>query len=198
MVQTIGAVPGFYRGVRFASRLEVGWAQTLDFLGIEWLYEPAVVPLPSGNRYRPDFYLPMIRTWLEVKGPHDERIEKSRELSVLVAHGPDCSTGRRELPGVACCDRWWRPWDLVVIGRPPAPLPPAVDLPAPFVSAQGPLVLLAFESAVDEKDDIGLGRCKICNGWYFFRWSGSFECRRCGAHDGDGHFETPQVLYVWP
>jgi hypothetical protein len=86
----------------------------------------------------------------------------------------------------------------VVIGRAPAPLWPAAKLPGPFVSVPGPPGLLAFEPAVGDENDIELGHCKRCYGRYFFKWSGSFECRRCGAYDGDSHFETPQVHYVWP
>ena len=57
----------------FRSTLEADWAATLDSLSIGWQYEPEGVQLPSGELHRPDFYLPGIATWLEVKGPHGER-----------------------------------------------------------------------------------------------------------------------------
>ncbi len=86
----IAAVPQTYAGVRFRSTLEADWAATLDSVGIRWQYEPEAVALPSGALYRPDFYLPDCATWLEVKGPHDERLDKTRELASSVAHNPHC------------------------------------------------------------------------------------------------------------
>lgn len=85
------AVPVTYRGVRFRSTLEADWAATLDWLGIIWQYEPEAVRLPSGDYYRCDFYLPEIATWLEVKGPHDERIGKAHELASAVSDDPTCA-----------------------------------------------------------------------------------------------------------
>jgi hypothetical protein len=78
------AVPLTYAGVSFRSTLEADWAATLDSLGITWKYEPEPYRLPSGEVYEPDFWLPAHRAWLEVKGPHMERIHKTRELAVSV------------------------------------------------------------------------------------------------------------------
>lgn len=87
---SIRAVPCYYRGTKFASTLEADWAATLDALSIAWQYEPEAVELPSGEWYRPDFYLPDCATWLEVKGAHDERLHKAMELGEAVAHPPEC------------------------------------------------------------------------------------------------------------
>lgn len=77
----IRAVPVNYRGTRFRSTLEADWAATLDTLGItSWSYEPEAVRLPSGEHYRPDFWLPKRNTWLEVKGPHNLGLHKTIEL----------------------------------------------------------------------------------------------------------------------
>jgi hypothetical protein len=86
----IRAVPRTYRGVRFRSTLEADWAANLDALGIAWQYEPEAVQLPSGELYRPDFYLPECTTWLEVKGPHNDRLEKTFELGEAARHYPEC------------------------------------------------------------------------------------------------------------
>ena len=51
----------------FRSRLEARWAVFFDALGIRWLYEPEAFELPSGARYLPDFYLPDLKRWVEVK-----------------------------------------------------------------------------------------------------------------------------------
>lgn len=86
----IRAVPKTYSGVLFRSTLEADWAATLDHYGIVWQYEPEAVQLPSGAYYRPDFYLPQLTTWLEVKGWHNERLDKAQELASAVQCSPDC------------------------------------------------------------------------------------------------------------
>lgn len=65
------------------SRLEARWARLLDLNSISWAYEPELIRLGKGRgaSYVPDFYLPDQRAWLEVKGPHWERFEKTRSLS---------------------------------------------------------------------------------------------------------------------
>jgi hypothetical protein len=96
----IKAVPQVYRGVRFRSTLEADWAATLDTLKIQWQYEPEAVRLPSGTFYRPDFYLPELTTWLEVKGPHDERLDKTRELAKATMYDPRWTEHLATLPEV--------------------------------------------------------------------------------------------------
>jgi hypothetical protein len=76
----IKPVPTWYRGTRFASTLEADWACTFDAMGWEWEYEPEALLLSTGEYYRPDFYLKGQRVWCEVKGPHNERVHKPRQL----------------------------------------------------------------------------------------------------------------------
>lgn len=61
-----------YAGCRFRSRLEARWACFFDELGIAWKYEPQgyEIPRPDGStlRYLPDFWLPDMDLWAEVKG----------------------------------------------------------------------------------------------------------------------------------
>lgn len=57
-----------YAGCRFRSRLEARWAVFFTTLGIRWEYEPQGYELPSGRRYLPDFLLPEMGMWVEVKG----------------------------------------------------------------------------------------------------------------------------------
>ncbi|MGW6970371.1 hypothetical protein [Streptomyces sp. NPDC054952] len=80
MTEPIDAVPTAHSGTHVRSRLEADWARTLDGLGIVWKYEPELITLPSGIQYLPDFWLPEIGTWLEVKGPTTPRREKAAEL----------------------------------------------------------------------------------------------------------------------
>jgi hypothetical protein len=65
------------------SRLEARWAARLDALGLVWEYEPQVLRLGRGRGgfYLPDFWLPGQGCWLEVKGPHWERFEKTQALA---------------------------------------------------------------------------------------------------------------------
>ncbi|SEB29763.1 hypothetical protein SAMN04490357_0025 [Streptomyces misionensis] len=107
MTKPIDAVPTTYAGTRFRSRLEADWAITLNGLGIAWDYEPELITLPSGTQYVPDFWLPEIGTWLEVKGPHTPRREKATELGNARACG--CT-------GVCSCR--WRGGQLVLLGWP--------------------------------------------------------------------------------
>jgi hypothetical protein len=68
----------FYKGIQFRSTLEADWAATMDSLDWYWQYEPIAVRLTKeGIAYLCDFYLPNQRVWCEVKGPHDERLEKT-------------------------------------------------------------------------------------------------------------------------
>jgi hypothetical protein len=93
-----------YAETRFASTLEADWAAMFDHLGWYWQYEPMAVKLLNGDYYRPDFYLPAQRVWCEVKGPHDERIDKPHRLQETISY-----------------DAWEWEAGLVVILRPPGP-----------------------------------------------------------------------------
>lgn len=79
----IKVIPTKYKGILFRSRTEARWAVFLDEMGYEWEYEKEGFELPSG-RYLPDFYLPKLQTYLEVKGQDftDREIQKCAELSV--------------------------------------------------------------------------------------------------------------------
>lgn len=62
----IPAIPTTYKGVVFRSRLEARWARFLTSLGYKWEYEVKCFSLDSGG-YLPDFWLPDISMWAEVK-----------------------------------------------------------------------------------------------------------------------------------
>jgi hypothetical protein len=67
---TIKAIETTYGGCRFRSRLEARWAVLLDHLKIEWQYEAQGYEF-NGRHYLPDFYLPLSKVHLEVKGGDD-------------------------------------------------------------------------------------------------------------------------------
>lgn len=65
----------FRRGelrIQMRSKWEVAYAQYLDSKGIDWLYEPRFFNIGkgqwNGTSYVPDFYLPHIDMWVEIKG----------------------------------------------------------------------------------------------------------------------------------
>lgn len=108
MTDTIDPVPRGYHGVQFRSSLEANWAATLDSLNIEWEYEPKTFTLPSGEGYLPDFYLPKLGTWIEVKGTGIPRVEKAKDLAgMLACHCHDCT-----------CTCLWYGGQIVLIGHP--------------------------------------------------------------------------------
>lgn len=107
----IEALPTWYGGTTFRSALEASWAATLDTLNIVWEYEPETVTLPSGATYIPDFKLPEIGAWLEVKGTGVPRVEKAVEFGKSLA----CNCG------IYACTCDWPGGELVIIGHPPKP-----------------------------------------------------------------------------
>lgn len=67
MTDGIKPIQTSYAGCFFRSRLEARWAVFFDHLGIPWEYEPQGYETGAG-RYLPDFWLPEMRMWAEVKG----------------------------------------------------------------------------------------------------------------------------------
>jgi len=73
-----------YARCLFRSRLEARWAVFFDLMGIEWEYEPEGYVLSDGIWYLPDFWLPTLKLWVEVKpscGASKEEINKIELLS---------------------------------------------------------------------------------------------------------------------
>src|SRR3989442_1494282 len=64
----IKAIETNYHGFRFRSRLEARWAIFFDAIGVEWEYEKEGFEIDGGIRYLPDFWLPELKLWYEVKG----------------------------------------------------------------------------------------------------------------------------------
>ena len=49
--------------------MEARWAVFMDSMRVKWVYELDGYRLPSGVCYLPDFYLPDLAAWMEVKNP---------------------------------------------------------------------------------------------------------------------------------
>ena len=91
----IKAIETEYDGVMYRSRLEALWAAQLDALGIEHVYEPQGYDM-HGVKYLPDFYLPQLDMFAEVKGMPDnksalkiERLidETGKDVVLLLSNG---------------------------------------------------------------------------------------------------------------
>ena len=92
---TIKAIETEYDGTIYRSRLEALWAAQLDALGIEYVYEPQGYDM-NGVKYLPDFYLPKLDMFAEVKGMPDvkaalkiERLidETGKDVVLLLSNG---------------------------------------------------------------------------------------------------------------
>jgi len=68
MSQEIKAIETHYDGYRFRSRLEARWAVFFNAVGLEYEYEKEGFEL--SRRYLPDFWLPQLECWIEIKGEH--------------------------------------------------------------------------------------------------------------------------------
>lgn len=77
------ALPTEYRGLQFRSRLEARWAVFYDALGIPYEYEREGYDL-NGIWYLPDFWIPTLDAWIEIKPCKltDDETDKCRELAV--------------------------------------------------------------------------------------------------------------------
>ncbi len=160
----------YYRGIWFRSTLEADWAATFDSLDWYWRYEPEAVQV-GDVQYRCDFHLPTQRVWCEVKGPHNERIEKPAIFSRAI--GAD-------------------PWDidtpLVVILRPPGPGDVAVWEGVPSHGNPEPNILLATCPECQHHcffDHNGAWQCRRCRSGGKF-WNGP----------GGALYESGQVRFT--
>ena len=59
-----------YAGYRFRSRLEARWAVFFDTLGLAYEYEKEGFDLGPAGWYLPDFWLPDLEYWVEIKPRH--------------------------------------------------------------------------------------------------------------------------------
>ncbi len=71
MTTAIKAIETRYNGYRFRSRLEARWAVFFDTLGIKYEYEKEGYDLGKHGWYLPDFWLPDLQLWYEIKGEID-------------------------------------------------------------------------------------------------------------------------------
>jgi hypothetical protein len=158
------SVPTYFGGHRMRSRLEADWAASLSSLGVKWEYEPQLVTLPSGVRYLPDFWLPEIGTWVEVKGAGVPGAEKAEEFARQIA-----------CPCTGACSCRWPGGEIVLIGRDPVP---DEDRSSPGTMKWE----CAHASAL-------LGECDQCGAMSWRPLAFAGVCRKCGVLDK--HYRGP-------
>jgi len=64
---TIQPIETHYAGRFFRSRLEARWGVFFNAIGIPWFYEPEGFRLKDDVLYLPDFYLPHLACFVEIK-----------------------------------------------------------------------------------------------------------------------------------
>ncbi len=85
MDTTIKAIETQYKGYRFRSRLEARWAVFFDALGVKWEYEKEGYDLADAGWYLPDFWLPELNVFFEVK-PTFGAVRESHAKSVALSY----------------------------------------------------------------------------------------------------------------
>jgi hypothetical protein len=144
------------------SRLEAHVAAKFDVLGIEWSYEPEGYDL-DGIWYLPDFWLPKIRTIVEVKGNlvAEDALEKPHRLSAMLF--------------ADCQDDW------------SADLPIVVVISEPWVRAEGDNDGFFVLTGSSCSDEAAQGVCHSCGASWFYDHCGTWTCRACHKGDGRGN-----------
>lgn len=152
------------------SRLEVRYAKFFDAHCMNWAYEPEGFEL-IGTRYLPDFYLPEIKTLVEVKGVLDDTdTTKLRALVPVAAqHGVLTILA---MPGEPVCFKLCRPT-------------PEMEANAQTDEAWNFVCEWDFDPRCDISDDAAMVRCAECGKWYFIDSSAGWQCTACGAYSGN-------------
>jgi len=109
MSYSIPVIQQLYDGHQFRSRLEARFAFFWNRVGLSYEYEPRLFEFPLSNhspllpthpsktiKYEPDFYLPSLKVWIEVKPKYPKPIEivkayllaKKTQQSVFIVWNP--------------------------------------------------------------------------------------------------------------
>jgi hypothetical protein len=172
------SIETIYKGLKFRSRLEAHWAAFFDLLGWEWAYE--AIDLKG---YIPDFILNFNRPMLvEIKSDFNlvglykycKKIENSGWNDEYMVFGAIL----HNIDNLG-----------LLIERNEERL----GLPKPYRDYKGSL--FAWDLAK-------LSFCKMCNGITVISENGWWQCRKCGAYDGDNHlgnldYKNISILDFW-
>ena len=80
----IKSIETYYKGYLCRSRTEARWMVAFDKVDIKYEYEPEGFDLGKAGKYLPDFYLPQVDMYAEVKGrPFNiKELKKAKALSL--------------------------------------------------------------------------------------------------------------------
>jgi hypothetical protein len=152
----IKAIETRYAGCRFRSRLEARWAVFFNALNIPWEYEPQGFQTGAGL-YLPDFWLPEIKTWVEVKGS-EKQVDVQRFVDMLdYGQGPS---------GTSHCGEFdWHYGDcnhgILFLGPIPRPASGRVQAHSILLHHKGVIQRLRTFDASGHLDETALwARCK--------------------------------------
>ena len=177
-------IPTQYKGIEFKSRFEANVAFMLQSLSLKWLYEPKSFLLPeSGLHYMPDFYLPQIGLWVEVRGYE-------------LPSGPDKRIGEfARIINLGFITRAGK-----IIGQRFNLTSKSPDYLLIKSIPEGSNETIFFEDeeryGVRQSLEVVLAKCEACNSFYFFGTSGSYACRSCGKGNGNKHITEFKYLDV--
>ena len=163
------AIPREYKGVEYRSTTESKVAEIFDKYGTKFIYEPEGYSL-NGMLYIPDFYLPEIKTFVEVKGPIDSDISKPRAL--LESLHESLTEDKKR-------DYWWLPEYMVVIIYSDGTFFSACDSDEDIKSQR-----------VLQYTHLYFANCFKCNKKYFVLCEKGYNCRACGHYEG-GSLKNP-------
>ena len=79
------AIETIYQGYRFRSRLEARWACYFNAMSFKYFYEHEGFDLGDIGWYLPDFYLPHVKMWAEVKPEkfNNDELKKAEALVIF-------------------------------------------------------------------------------------------------------------------
>lgn len=99
------SIPTSLNGHDFRSRLEARWSLFFDAIGVLYVYEPRVFDL-GWIHYLPDFYIPSIRAYIEIKGkrPTLTEVTKAKRLAKITNRNVYIFWGSIRIPTVAAAD----------------------------------------------------------------------------------------------
>ena len=166
MITQLKTLPCKYKEIEYRSKTEARVAEEIfDRHQIKFLYETETYNF-DGELYSPDFYLPEIKTFIEVKGATDSNLSKPQKLLKTLRDQWEKnyidSGGFKENNNGLISWEWNQPFMVIAI------------------FSDG-----TFKSVDEEgkKSMVFFTLCEKCNSWQFMHVSAYYECRKCGNHD---------------
>ncbi len=196
------SIPTTYNGIRYRSKLEADWARFFDRHRMKYAYESEGFDL-NGLWYLPDFYLPEIKTFVEVKGALDDldrgkllalaKVCANRDMQVILAESPAGKRYRAVWPTPSSLKFQEETMHCLDPGEKPDP-----DItPLAYLSGDEWVNgVIAFRTSSQQMDDkirfqpVTLQRCDKCGCWHFTELYPKQYCPACGA----ASFPTPEEL----